>query len=200
MAPVTRSQRKAQETAQNLQVPRQFSFRFSEASAPTVYRIDLDLPPRERHKEICRAYEQELIGIQGLYEEVLELVTPSRRALWALKLAARLMLRRVHSDEETEEMRGISEVTNVPIHLIIAYNTFLDLLSGCTSGGVKVKDIGKESEEEKGRTGIVHFRGLDWGMDALRDLIVGVEYMRNGKIVARAITYAGYVGTLTGVR
>jgi len=37
-------------------------------------------------------------------------------------------------------------------------------------------------------------------MDPLRNMIIRVEYLVNGKIVARGVTYAGYLGVLTGVR
>lgn len=47
---------------------------------------------------------------------------------------------------------------------------------------------------------MVHFRTLDWGMDELRDFIIQIDYQKEGKIIAHAITYAGFVGILTGVR
>jgi hypothetical protein len=61
---------------------------------------------------------------------------------------------------------------------VVAYNTFLDLIRGCIGGGgVKANDVG----------GIVHFRGLDWDMDPLRDLIIRVEYTRDWRVVARYV-------------
>jgi hypothetical protein len=42
---------------------------------------------------------------------------------------------------------------------------------------VKANDVG----------GIVHFRGLDWDMDPLRDLIIRVEYTRDWRVVARYV-------------
>jgi len=80
----------------------------------------------------------------------------------------------------------------VPIYRVVAYNTFLDLFSGCISGGTQTKT-------ESG-TRILHFRNLDWEMEALRDMVIRVEYLVKGKVVARAVTYAGYLGVLTGVR
>ncbi|KAJ7493335.1 hypothetical protein B0H11DRAFT_2394891 [Mycena galericulata] len=83
----------------------------------------------------------------------------------------------------TREIRGISKLTGVPLHLVVAYNTFLDLFSGCSSGGARVIDAGNGHQ-----SGVVHFRGLDWEMEPLR------------KSSQRAVTYAGYTGILTGVR
>ena len=49
---------------------------------------------------------------------------------------------------------------------------------------------------------MVHFRTLDWGMPALRRVIVHLDYISepDGPVIASSITYAGYVGVLTGVR
>ncbi|KAF9266704.1 hypothetical protein L218DRAFT_857528 [Marasmius fiardii PR-910] len=167
-------------------------FRLPSHAQPPLYRIDLSLPPRERYNEICRDYKSELLQISPLYDEILDL-TPYPRLL---KGAAKLLLRRVYSEEETEEITGISKATGISKHLVVALNTFLDLLSGCISGGTKVVDAGPDGST----TGIVHFRGLDWEMDVLRDLTICVEYVREGQVIARSVTYAGYIGVLTGVR
>jgi len=87
-------------------------------------------------------------------------------------------------------MKGIAAIGGIPLHVVIAFNTFLDVLMGCTSGTAPL-----------GRTGeILHFRSLDWEMEELRPLVIQVEFIRSGSLVARAVTYAGYTGILTGVR
>lgn len=51
---------------------------------------------------------------------------------------------------------------------------------------------------------LMHFRTLDWGMDPLRELLVEIEYFDStdapDHVIARTVTYAGFVGVLTGVR
>ena len=49
---------------------------------------------------------------------------------------------------------------------------------------------------------MLHFRTLDWGMDGLRKIIVQLDFVNEagGDVIARSITYAGFVGVLTGVR
>ncbi|KAJ6478481.1 beta subunit of N-acylethanolamine-hydrolyzing acid amidase-domain-containing protein [Mycena vitilis] len=158
---------------------------------PPTYRVDLSAPPEERYNEICSDFKAYLADIVPLYDDLLQL-TPAPRLL---NFLAQSLLRRVHSSEESEEIRGIAKCTGVPLHLVVAFNTFLDLFSGCSSGGARVKDAGNGREN-----GIVHFRGLDWEMDPLRKLLICVDYVRDGATVARAVTYAGYVGVLTGVR
>jgi hypothetical protein len=87
-------------------------------------------------------------------------------------------------------MEGIAAIAGLPVHLVIAFNTFLDIMMGCTSGTAPLKQTGE----------ILHFRSLDWEMEELRPLVIQVEFIRGGNIVARAVTYAGYTGILTGVR
>ena len=100
---------------------------------------------------------------------------------------------RLCSEEETEELRGISVACGVPLGLLVVLNVFLDGMLGCTSGGVRVG--GK----------MMHFRTLDWDMPQLMDVLVVLEFVRSKsetpeKVVARSVAYAGFVGCLTGVR
>ncbi|KAJ7027875.1 beta subunit of N-acylethanolamine-hydrolyzing acid amidase-domain-containing protein [Mycena alexandri] len=183
MAPTTRSQAKAPPASPNR--------RLGSPNDPPTYRVDLSAPPEERYREICADFKGYLKDIVPIYDDLLSLM-PAPRLLHFL---AKSLLRRVHSAEETREIRGISKLTEVPLHLVVAYNTFLDLFSGCSSGGARVTDAGNGREN-----GIIHFRGLDWDMEPLRRLIICVDYVRDGHVIARAVTYAGYTGILTGVR
>ncbi|KAJ7746792.1 beta subunit of N-acylethanolamine-hydrolyzing acid amidase-domain-containing protein [Mycena maculata] len=183
MTPTTRSQTKSQAT--------ESTRRLSSRSDPPTYCIDLSAPPEERYREICSDFKPYLADIVPIYDDLLRLMPAPR----VLNFLAKSLLRRVHSKEETREIRGISKLTGVPLHLVLAYNTFLDLFSGCSSGGARVCDAGNGHQ-----SGIVHFRGLDWEMEPLRKLIINCDYVRDGQVVARAVTYAGYTGVLTGVR
>jgi len=152
-----------------------------ERRIPT-YTIDLSLPPLRRYQRVATEFLPHLASLTTLFDEIVP--RPTFRGL------ARLLLRRLNSKEQTEELRGIHLVTGLGMHLLVAFNVLLDLFMGCTSGGVKL------SVEDR----MLHFRTLDWGMDPLRKVIVQLEYIRDGVKVASAITYVGYVGVLTGVR
>lgn len=154
-----------------------------------LYTIDLSAPPDQRYNAICSHFREELREVSTIYQAIIDL-SGFRRTVGSL---ARLLLRRVHSDEETQEIRGIARASGLKLNEVVAYNSFLDLFSGCVSGGTRVR--GEDGVEK-----MLHFRGLDWEMDCLRDLLIQVEYVRDGAVVARGVTYAGYVGTLTGVR
>ena len=164
----------------------------STSNTPSIYTINLSLPPRERYVLVATEYAHVLRKMPCLYDEAVQHL---RLPTGVFHLLGRLFLRRLHSDEQTEELRGISEASGVPMYLLVAYNVFLDLLMGCTSGGVMVKD--PEAE-----TTMMHFRTLDWSMPLLRQAIVQFDFIEGvgGEVIASTIGYVGFVGALTGVR
>ncbi len=161
---------------------------------PPTYTIDLSLPPIERYKRLAEDFKDEVVTLPFLFDEVVKGQLPKIDTKRVRRLA-KLLLRGLHNKEENEELKGIQEATGIEMYLLVAFNVLLDLFMGCTSGGVKVRD------GESG-TRMVHFRTLDWGMPALRKVIVQLDFVQTagGPVIASSVTYAGYVGVLTGVR
>jgi len=172
---------------------------------PPTYVVNLDLPPRSRWnvrpsvtqeseayyydtKNVALAARNDFQQLRHLFSDVIDTIGPSYSPF--AKAVLPLLLRRVYSREETQEMKGIASIAGLPLHLVIAFNTFLDMMMGCTSGTAPLGQTGE----------ILHFRTLDWDMEELRPLVIQVEFIRGGSIAARAVTYAGYTGILTGVR
>lgn len=166
------------------------SSRSSTPDEPPRFTIDLSLPPEQRYNEVCLAFRKEVQNLPPLFDEV---VGGSK---WIHRLAW-LLLWGVYDAEENRELKGISQATSVPMYLLVCFNVLLDLLMGCSSGGAIVRN-----EEQGYGTKMLHFRTLDWGMPSLRKVVVQLDFTTetDGPIVASTITYAGYVGALTGVR
>ena len=163
---------------------------------PPVYRIDLSLPPSERYVELAQVYRNHVPSLTMLFDNLVQCFLPSIPLKW-IQTIARFCLRRLFTADETDEIRGISKALNVSMYLLVAFNVLLDLLMGCTSGGVRVK-TGRDLD-----TKMLHFRTLDWGMDALRKIVVQLEFVsspKSDKVLATSITYVGFVGVLTAVR
>ena len=161
---------------------------------PPKYIIDLSLPPAERYKKIAIDFIKEISALPKLFDDLVRGLLP-RISLEKVQRLARLLLRRLYSNEETEEIRGIHEVTGIDMYLLVSYNVLLDLFMGCTSGGVKTEDKQKSAR-------MLHFRTLDWGMDPLRKVVVCLDFVEKpgGPIIASTISYVGFVGVLTGVK
>ncbi|KAK1759850.1 beta subunit of N-acylethanolamine-hydrolyzing acid amidase-domain-containing protein [Echria macrotheca] len=161
--------------------------------APPRYTVNLSDPPSHRYDAIINSMRPSLqrANLPGQFTSLLDVMLSSlpralRRLIHSL---SKLILRRVHSSEQTAEIRGISRESGIPMHILVALNVLLDVLLGCTSGGVRCA----------GR--VVHFRTLDWEMDPLRELVVEIDYVNDDKeVVASTVGYLGYVGVLTGVR
>ena len=165
-----------------------------EPREPPVYIIDLSLPPKQRYVQLAQDFKDDVVTLPFLFDEVVKGHLPTANPKRIRKLA-KYLLRRVYSREETEELRGIHEITGIEMYLLVAFNVLLDLFMGCTSGGVRVMD-------KEGGTRMLHFRTLDWGMPALRKIVVQLDFVNQsgGPVIASSITYAGYMGVLTGVK
>lgn len=161
---------------------------------PPRYTIDLSLPPLQRYQHVAKDFKPHIVTLPTLFDEVVGELHPSI-SVSTLRRLASFFLRRLYSKEQTEEIRGICNVTGLDMHVLVAFNTFLDLFMGCTSGGIKVKDRGRDAR-------MLHFRTLDWAMDPLRKIVVQLDYIEEpgGDAIATSITYVGFIGCLTGVR
>ena len=121
----------------------------TDPSIPPTYQIDLNLPPEQRYVKLAQEYASEIKELTSLFRDIVAMTGLSLR--W-IRFLCRLLLHRLSSSEETAELRGISKAVDVEMYLLIAFNTFLDLFMGCSSGGVKVND---------GNGKMLHFRTLD---------------------------------------
>ncbi|KAF2734345.1 hypothetical protein EJ04DRAFT_398278, partial [Polyplosphaeria fusca] len=168
--------------------------------SPPVYIINLSLPPELRYVQVAKDHFDLITSLTVQFDELVERAGLPKALMHFL---ARTFLRRLHSNEQTRELRGIQNVTGVPMYLLVAYNVLLDLLMGCTSGGVTVREPCSGGGRGKlGRKKMMHFRMLDWDMDPLRQAVVQFDFTarKGGPVIARVINYVGYVGVLTGVR
>lgn len=158
------------------------------------YVIDLSLPPAKRYQHVAKAFKSQLASLPVLFDEVVQNLYP-KISVGAVRSTAKLLLRRVHDEEQNEELKGIHTVTGIEMYLLVAFNVLLDLFMGCTSGGFRINPHDEDSK-------MLHYRTLDWGMDALRQVVVHLDFVHSsgGPICASSVTYVGYVGVLTGVK
>jgi hypothetical protein len=166
-------------------------------SIPPTYKINLSLPPSQRYTCLAQDFATELHQVTDLFRIIV--------AAWGLpvffvRFLCRILLRRLYSKEETAELAGIARAAKVEIYYLIAFNTFLDLFMGCTSGGVRIQNESGGTVSGPQGERMLHFRTLDWGMDQLRKLVVRFDYMKDGKHIGTSVGYVGFVGILTAVK
>ena len=173
------------------------SRRSNVSDEPPRFIIDLSLPPEQRYLEVCAAFKSEMLNLTTLFDEVVEGMIHFIPTKW-LRIICKVFLRKVYNKEENAELRGISKASGVAMYLLVCFNVLLNLFMGCSSGGAVVR----AGENMASGSKMVHFRSLDWGMPALRRIIVQLDYVseKGGPVIASSITYPGSVGVLTGVR
>ncbi|KAK5937208.1 hypothetical protein PMZ80_010508 [Knufia obscura] len=174
---------------------------YTEPYTPPRWTIDLSLPPRDRYRQLARHYKNAIQGLTGLFDSLLRDVAVPENWIPTMNRLSRFLLRRVNDRSQTEELQGIAEESGIPMYLLVAFNVILDLLMGCTSGGVRSLEKGHPLSESK----MLHFRTLDWSMDPLRQILVQLDFVRSNSnnpnsVLATSITYVGFTGVLTGVR
>lgn len=168
---------------------------------PPRWTIDLSLPPNDRYRALARHYRDDVQGLTSLFDELLSDLTIPEKWIPTVNRLSRFILRKLNDKSQTQEIQGISEESGIPMYLLVAFNVVLDVLMGCTSGGVRSLEKGQPLSGSK----MLHFRTLDWAMDPLRKIIVQLDFIRSkstepDRIIASSITYVGFTGVLTGVR
>uniref|UniRef100_A0A915KRP5 Acid ceramidase n=1 Tax=Romanomermis culicivorax TaxID=13658 RepID=A0A915KRP5_ROMCU len=111
----------------------------------------------------------------------------------------------IEENNSTHQQRfiRISNATGVPLGQIVLYNIFYEIFTVCTS---------IVAQDESG--GIYHARNMDFGLligwnrtshdwlvtEKLRKMVLNVDFHKNGKLLFRAATFAGYVGVYNAMR
>jgi hypothetical protein len=152
-------------------------------TAPPVFVIDLDRPPKTRWSEAVEW------GAHMLQIAVPRHVDPGDGYFWGNKLMQDVEKRYTFSNEQMAELEGIADQTKLPLSKLISYNLSLTHQFACTSGTARVVESNR----------LLHFRVLDPAY-SLAHLLIEARFMRRNQYVASAITHLGHVAFATGVR
>ncbi|XP_012371530.1 acid ceramidase-like [Octodon degus] len=166
------------------------------------YAINLDLPPYDRWHELMTNKQPVLKIIVNSMRNIINALSPSGEVMQMVDGNLSKILGKFPAPYE-EEMKGISDATNISLGEIIAFNIFYELFTMCTS---------IITEDKKGH--LLHVRNLDFGIslgqnvsdsklvitEQLKLLTVNLDFKRNNKTVFKATSFAGYVGALTGFK
>ncbi|KAK7481951.1 hypothetical protein BaRGS_00026754 [Batillaria attramentaria] len=167
------------------------------------FTINLDLPPEERWKEVATNRKDQ---IRNLLDKFKEFVRD-----WG-EFAGKV-IDFVDSDlgnlDKTlpypfaGEIRGMSKYSGLNLGEVVLFNIFYEFFTVCTS---------IVAEDPNGN--FVHARNLDFGLfigwdvknktwevtEALRPLVVNLDFQRGGKTVFKSVNFAGYIGILTALK
>ncbi|OHW90549.1 n-acylsphingosine amidohydrolase protein [Colletotrichum incanum] len=169
-----------------------------------IYQTGMAKPAEERYVQLAKDFAPHLRNVSPLLDKVVESLF-SKKLAGVIKLTSRYALRKVFDKEQTKEIKSIAIAAKISTHLVMSLNLFLELLLGCTSGAALVRPKANDQAGKDTKNCLMHFRTLERGMDVLRGLLVIVEFADTSKggadeAIATSVTYAGFIGCLTGVR
>ncbi|XP_042226882.1 acid ceramidase-like isoform X2 [Homarus americanus] len=165
------------------------------------YVVDLDLPPLQRWSALMREKGPKLVALVDDVKDLFKSLVGEKIFEIIFKNLAKVATTLPYPFYE--ELVGISTFSEVPLSLITMYNIFYEAFTLCTS---------IISQDPSGQ--LFHGRNLDTGVflgwdkknhtwkvaEQLRPLAVELEWRKNGTAVFRSLSFAGYVGILTGVK
>ncbi|XP_006893626.1 PREDICTED: acid ceramidase [Elephantulus edwardii] len=166
------------------------------------YTIDLDLPPYKRWHELVTDKAPALRIIVNSVKNLVNAFVPSGKIMQIVDQKLPSLLGTLQSPFE-EELKGIADITEIPLGEIISFNIFYEFFSMCTS---------IITEDKAGH--LLHGRNMDFGVflgwninnnswvitEELKPLTVNLDFRRNNQTVFKATSFAGYVGMLTGFK
>jgi len=152
-----------------------------------TYVINLDLPPRQRWKEVCSVPEF-VDGVQYLYKTLMTLIKGT-----VLEMVGDTLLY-FFPYEYAEEIKGCAEALGIPSGFLALANLGYEVTDDCTS-------IVAQGPNGK----IFHARNLDFGEGlgftaTLKQVAFISDFRQGGKTVFTGTSFAGYVGALSAMR
>ncbi|CAD6185597.1 unnamed protein product [Caenorhabditis auriculariae] len=168
------------------------------------FDIDLDAPPRQRFKQLARAYKNE---IQHVFDVLKYFFTIFPGIdIWGIlgDVTASALEKGMIMNPYRDEIEGIAEEIGVNIGHLAFLNIFYEMSRFCTS-------IVAQTEDNKD---LYHARNLDfgqlfvwdipaqsWGLtESLKKVTVNLNFLKGGKILFKGSTLAGHVGVLTAMK
>ncbi|EGV99921.1 acid ceramidase isoform X1 [Cricetulus griseus] len=166
------------------------------------YTINLDLPPYKRWHEVVTQKAPMVRIIVNSLKNLVNAFVPSGKIMQVVDQKLPGLIGKIPGPFE-EEMKGIADVTGIPLGEIISFNIFYELFTMCTS---------IITEDNEGH--LLHGRNMDFGIflgwninnntwvvtEELKSLTVNLDFQRNNKTVFKATSFVGYVGMLTGFK
>jgi len=165
------------------------------------YDVDLDEAPIARWRAIGTIYKTQITAMMQLIKNLTYPLFGEKLINWV----------DTHLDSwdkklpqpYADEIRGLAEVTGVPLGEIVLYNIFYEVFTVCTS---------IVAEDPTGK--LYHARNLDFGLfmgwdpvrhdwmltELLRGVVINVNFKRGGEIIYKTVNFAGFVGVYNGVR
>ncbi|CAG9319974.1 unnamed protein product [Blepharisma stoltei] len=147
-----------------------------------TYLVNLDDAPEARWRNVI---EGKLLQMKSFIKYIEDEVGSGEI------MTAAALLKLAHLEEsQKKELEGISKLSGFSYNTILVLNFMYEFYSSCTSIVVNTPDHH-----------VLFGRNLDYDYAKyINKLVVEVDFIKNGKLAFKAVTMAGFIGILTGVK
>jgi N-acylethanolamine-hydrolysing acid amidase len=155
------------------------------------YEVNLDDPASTRWDHVMKDYKDKFPELVEYIEKEIAKTLGTTLTFIGKSLANNFLSLVAKSGAAylAEELNGISKATGIGVGLLLGVQLAYELCACCTS------IIAQDSN------GIpYHVRTMDWELAMLKNFTIDVDFMKNGKVLYSAATWAGYIGILTGMK
>lgn len=166
-------------------------------------KLNLDLPPEERWREIATAYKKPIKDLIDFIKEFVVEFSPKFKKIVDIIDNDMPSIAYTLPAPYNGEIIGIANATGINLGEIVLYNIFYEIFTLCTS------IVGEDANGN-----MLHGRNLDFGLftgwdikndtwkvsELLRPLIINIDNMKDGKLAYKTVTFVGFVGLITAVR
>jgi len=167
---------------------------------PSTYQVSLDESPRTRWNHVVNHKLKEIHKAIGVVEKLMADFSP--KIVQAIDKYLPILVNKL-PEPYNEELKGIAATTKIPYGEILLFNIFYEVFTACTSI-VATNSSGYN----------IHARNLDFGLfmgwdqvnntwlltEALRPLVVNIDFTRQNQTVYKSVHFAGYIGVITGMK
>lgn len=168
-----------------------------------TYQVNLDLKPEERWKKLASMYAKPMSEMITYIKKFILEFSPKLQSLIDLVDKDMGKIADTLPAPYGDEIKGIANATGINLGEVVLFNIFYEIFTLCTS--VVAQDANGN---------VYHARNLDFGLflgwdltndtwiisELLRPMTVNVEFMRNGALLYKGVTFIGFVGLITAVK
>jgi len=150
--------------------------------------VNLDLPANIRYEKIIPEYIEPIKELGKEFPNILK--SELGLARFPIKFFAKFLS--TIPDEFLSELEGIAKLTAIhglTLNKLILLNIGHDYLARCTAGVIELNKS------------IIHIRTMDWENPRaiLEKMTFTIDYIRDGKIIYKGVSWLGMVGLYTGM-
>lgn len=144
------------------------------------FDFDLDVIPEKRWEHIFDAFTTKLPKLKNSIKKI----TANQNLLSDIGNIAYNLISESNI-LHFQEIQYIAQRMELSIFEVLSLQLTYEMSSACTTAVLKIKEKN------------FFLRTMDWPMDFLKDITIGLNIMKNNKCIAKATTWLGYIGFLT---